>query len=87
MTRASIKFLSVAFIAALPMLASAQLTGNVSLTSNYKFRGQDQDTGKVSAFKPAFPTFAPVLTGTSTGTLKPSNQQPSNPLTSNPQTI
>ena len=39
MTRASIKFLSVAFIAALPMLASAQLTGNVSLTSNYKFRG------------------------------------------------
>lgn len=41
MTRASIKFLSVAFIAALPMLASAQLTGNVSLTSNYKFRGQD----------------------------------------------
>ena len=53
MTRASIKFLSVAFIAALPMLASAQLTGNVSLTSNYKFRGQDQDTGKVSAFKPA----------------------------------
>jgi hypothetical protein len=53
MTCASIKFLSVAFIAALPMLASAQLTGNVSLTSNYKFRGQDQDTGKVSAFKPA----------------------------------
>ena len=53
MTRASIKLLSVAFVAALPLLASAQLTGNVSLTSNYKFRGQDQDTGKVSAFKPA----------------------------------
>ena len=31
MTRASIKFLSVAFIAALPMLASAQLTGNVNI--------------------------------------------------------
>lgn len=53
MTRASIKLLSVAFVAALPLLASAQLTANVSLTSNYKFRGQDQDTGKVSAFKPA----------------------------------
>ena len=53
MTRASIKFLSVAFIAALPMLASAQLTGNVSLTSNYKFRGQDQDTSKTRAVKPA----------------------------------
>jgi len=53
MTRASIRFLSVAFAAALPLLASAQLTGNVSLTSNYKFRGQDQDISKVSAFKPA----------------------------------
>lgn len=53
MNRVSIKLLSVAFAAALPMLASAQLTGNVSLTSNYKFRGQDQDLGKVSAFKPA----------------------------------
>jgi uncharacterized protein (TIGR02001 family) len=53
MNRVSIKLLSVAFAAALPLLASAQLTGNVSLTSNYKFRGQDQDIGKVSAFKPA----------------------------------
>ena len=26
--------------AALPLLASAQLTGNVSLTTNYKFRGR-----------------------------------------------
>jgi uncharacterized protein (TIGR02001 family) len=46
-------------LAALPMLASAQLTGNVSLTSNYKFRGQDQDMlgkndyAKTSGFKPA----------------------------------
>lgn len=53
MIRASIKRLTVACAAALPLLASAQLTGNVSMTSNYKFRGQDQDTGKVSAFKPA----------------------------------
>jgi uncharacterized protein (TIGR02001 family) len=53
MPRASIKLLSVAFVAALPLLANAQLTGNVSLTSNYKFRGQDQDTSKVSASKPA----------------------------------
>ena len=36
-----------------PVLASAQLTGNVSLTSNYKFRGQDQDVSKARAVKPA----------------------------------
>lgn len=36
-----------------PMWAHAQLTANVSLTSNYKFRGQDQDTGRNQAFKPA----------------------------------
>lgn len=46
--------LSFAVLAALPMLASAQaaaadpapapnLTGNVAITTNYKFRGQDQD--------------------------------------------
>ena len=52
MTRASIRFLSGAFAAALPLLASAQLTGNVSLTSNYKFRGQDQDViGKNGSIK------------------------------------
>ncbi|XPG48627.1 TorF family putative porin [Variovorax sp. KK3] len=50
---------AVATLAAMPMLASAQLTGNVALTSNYKFRGQDQDvignngTVKTKAFKPA----------------------------------
>jgi uncharacterized protein (TIGR02001 family) len=53
MIRTFIKLLSVAVAAALPLLASAQLTGNVSLTTNYKFRGQDQDTGKADAFKPA----------------------------------
>ena len=53
MTRAIIKTLGIALVAALPMLASAQLTGNVSLTSNYKFRGQDQDTSKTRAVKPA----------------------------------
>jgi uncharacterized protein (TIGR02001 family) len=53
MTRASIKTFGVALVAALPLIASAQLAGNVSLTSNYKFRGQDQDTSKVSATKPA----------------------------------
>ena len=44
MHRKSVQLLAVAALAALPMLASAQLTGNVALTSNYKFRGQDQDT-------------------------------------------
>ena len=46
MTRAIIKTLGVALVATLPMLASAQLTANVSLTTNYKFRGQDQDVSK-----------------------------------------
>ncbi|MFN9474564.1 TorF family putative porin, partial [Acidovorax sp.] len=47
------KVLATAFAAALPMLANAQLTGNVSLTTNYKFRGQDQDVSKARAVKPA----------------------------------
>ncbi|MFN3377101.1 MAG: TorF family putative porin [Burkholderiaceae bacterium] len=53
MTRASIKTLGVALLATMPLLASAQLTGNVSLTTNYKFRGQDQDASKTRAVKPA----------------------------------
>ena len=53
MTRAIIQTLGVALLASLPLLASAQLTGNVSLTTNYKFRGQDQDASKVKAVKPA----------------------------------
>lgn len=48
-----LKSLSIAFLAAAPVWASAQLTGNVSLTTNYKFRGQDQDASKVKAVKPA----------------------------------
>jgi uncharacterized protein (TIGR02001 family) len=35
--------LATAALACLPMIASAQLTANIGLTSNYKFRGQDQD--------------------------------------------
>jgi len=54
MSHASLKSLSLALVAAaMPVLASAQLTANVSLTTNYKFRGQDQDTSKVKAVKPA----------------------------------
>ncbi|MBY0455007.1 MAG: TorF family putative porin [Burkholderiaceae bacterium] len=53
MIHASIKTLSAALVCALPLLASAQLTGNVSLTTNYKFRGQDQDTSRTKAIKPA----------------------------------
>ena len=33
--------------------AAAPLTFNISLASNYKFRGQDQDQSKTKAFKPA----------------------------------
>lgn len=53
MIHASIKTLSAALVCALPLLASAQLTGNVSLTTNYKFRGQDQDISRTKAIKPA----------------------------------
>ena len=57
MTHASLKTLAVALVAAIaaavPVLASAQLSGNLALTTNYKFRGQDQDTHKSTAVKPA----------------------------------
>jgi uncharacterized protein (TIGR02001 family) len=71
MHRKSVQILAWGVLAALPMLASAQaaadaaaapapnLTGNVALTTNYKFRGQDQDVigsnglAKTSWFKPA----------------------------------
>lgn len=43
----------LAALVAVPLMASAQLSTNVSLVSNYKFRGQDQDLGKTSAVKPA----------------------------------
>ena len=53
MYHVSVKALGVALAAAMPLMASAQLSGNLSLTSNYKYRGQDQDVSKVKAFKPA----------------------------------
>ena len=36
-----------------PMWAHAQLSANVALTTNYKFRGQDQDASRTRAVKPA----------------------------------
>lgn len=36
-----------------PMWAHAQLSANVALTTNYKFRGQDQDSSRNRAVKPA----------------------------------
>jgi uncharacterized protein (TIGR02001 family) len=74
MHRKPVRILALGALAVLPMLASAQtadasaapaaapapnLTGNVSVTTNYKFRGQDQDVighndfAKTSWFKPA----------------------------------
>ena len=53
MTHALLKAVVIAATAALPLLASAQLSGNIALTTNYKFRGQDQDTHKSKAVKPA----------------------------------
>ena len=59
MHRKTAQALAVVALAAVPMFASAQLTANVALTSNYKFRGQDQDvigsngTLKTKSFKPA----------------------------------
>ena len=47
------KSLLVSLLAVVPVLASAQLSSNISLTSNYKFRGQDQDASKSKDFKPA----------------------------------
>jgi len=53
MTTASRQALGIALLAALPALASAQLSANVGLTTNYKFRGQDQDSSRTRAVKPA----------------------------------
>ena len=59
MHRKTAQALAVVALAAVPMFASAQLTANVALTSNYKFRGQDQDiigsggSLKTKSFKPA----------------------------------
>ena len=38
---------------AAPAAATSPWSYNLSLTSNYKFRGQDQDSSKTSMFKPA----------------------------------
>ena len=46
MKRIVLAVASVMTLAGLPVVASAQLSGNVALTSNYKFRGQDQDVSK-----------------------------------------
>ena len=57
--RTALPVLVLPTLFALPMLANAQLTGNVALTTNYKFRGQDQDMlgkndyAKTKGFKPA----------------------------------
>ena len=53
MNHASLKALGIALVAAMPLAASAQLTGNLGLTTNYKYRGPDQDVSKVKAVKPA----------------------------------
>lgn len=57
MIRVSVKSLAVPVaaivVAAAPLWAHAQLTGNVTLTTNYKFRGQDQDASRTKAVKPA----------------------------------
>jgi uncharacterized protein (TIGR02001 family) len=59
MTHCSVTALLVTSLFSVPLLASAQLVGNVALTSNYKFRGQDQDVlgshgfARTKGFKPA----------------------------------
>lgn len=53
MNHVSLKTLLATLAATLPLLASAQLSGNVALTTNYKFRGQDQDSHTSKAVKPA----------------------------------
>lgn len=53
MTSRFVKGLAIAAVAAVPAIASAQLSANVSLTTNYKFRGQDQDASRGSKAKVA----------------------------------
>ncbi|KAF1021331.1 MAG: hypothetical protein GAK30_01952 [Paracidovorax wautersii] len=59
MKKIALAVASVAVLAGLPAVASAQLTGNVALTTNYKFRGQDQDMLKSDPNK----TFKPAIQG------------------------
>lgn len=53
MFRACLKSLALVGGVAAPLWAQAELTANVALTSNYKFRGQDQDSSRTKAIKPA----------------------------------
>ncbi len=46
MTTSPFKALALAALLAAPVLASAQLSANVSINSGYKFRGQDQTDNK-----------------------------------------
>ena len=46
-------FAQTAAAPAAPAPAASPLSFNIALTSNYKFRGQDQDTSRTRAFKPA----------------------------------
>ena len=53
MLKQPIKSLPLVVIALLPLMAQAELSANIGLVSNYKFRGQDQDSSKSAAVKPA----------------------------------
>lgn len=53
MANLCVRSLGMALLAALPLMASAELSANIALTSNYKFRGQDQDANRFKAFNPA----------------------------------
>ena len=47
------KTAGLACAVAAPLWAQAQLSGNVAVTTDYKFRGQDQDASRNKAVKPA----------------------------------
>jgi len=53
MSRACCKTLALVSLVVAPLWAQAELTANVALTTNYKFRGQDQDASRTRALKPA----------------------------------
>lgn len=53
MKKSLLALAAIGTLAIVPVVAQAQLSANVSLTTNYKFRGQDQDQAKTSTAKPA----------------------------------
>jgi uncharacterized protein (TIGR02001 family) len=53
MSQLKVRILPLICLAIAPIVAQAELSANLSLVSNYKFRGQDQDASKTSALKPA----------------------------------